>query len=109
MSLGKRNILLEIEHKTAERSDVNNTKAEWGTFTKLWCEAITQGSGEPIEGGRQLAETTYTFKTHWTPKAGQVTADMRAKLPSGQLLGIRSAVNENLENKTLVLTCIEQS
>jgi head-tail adaptor len=101
--------LVTIEQKTTERSDVEATPEQWGEFAKAYCEVLITAAGETLESGQPAAETTYVLTTHWTPTLGTMTAAMRVSVPGGPPLGIRSVVNTNLENKELVITCVERS
>ena len=98
--------LVLVEHKTREKSDVTGDDEKWEKFCELWCAVRTQSGVESIEGKQLVAEDLVVLETHWSAAAGKIDATMRAVLPDGRRLGIRSAVNENEMNRTLILTCV---
>lgn len=100
--------LVTIEHKMAERSDVNGTPADWEEYSKVYCELETAAASESLESGQQVAQAPLVLKTHWTPKSGGITSEMRGLLADGTKLEIVSAVNTNRENREMVLTCRER-
>lgn len=109
MRMGQLNTLVVIEHKTREQDDVLNTPAKWEEFVKCWCSANGVGAGEIQPNQQTLAETVWTFETHWTEKLAGVTAAMRVALADGRKLGIKSVVNDKLQNRKLVITCEEST
>lgn len=108
MQIGALNTLVTVEHKTREADDVLNTPAKWEEFAKCWCSANAPTPGSESQPNQQtITQTVWTFETHWTQKLGQVTTAMRLSLPDGRKLGIKSVVNERMQNRKLILTCEE--
>jgi len=103
---GRMRTLVLVEHKTREKSDVTGDDEQWEKFCQLWCRVRTQPGIETIEGKQQVAEDLVVLETHWSVGVGRIDAQMQAVLPDGRRLGIRSAVNENEMNRTLILTCV---
>jgi Phage head-tail joining protein len=97
-----------IEHVTVPGDDYRNTQEEWGPFVEnVCCEAVIEAGGEGAVDQQNTAKNVWTLATHWTPKLGQVTALMRVALADGRRLPIRSAINEGLANRKMILSCEE--
>jgi len=105
MRIGDLNTLVAIEHRTHAADDLLNLKEQWGQFAKCWCACAVEAGSETAPDRQTLATNAWKLTTHWTEQLAGVTAEMRARLPDGKVLPIKSVVNEQNQNRTLIFTC----
>jgi head-tail adaptor len=108
MRIGELNTLVMIQHKTREQDDVLNKPAKWEEFAQCWCSAnVPTAGGESQPNQQTIAQNIWSLETHWSPKLAKVTAVMRVVLPDQRVLGIKSVVNDRMQNRKLIITCEE--
>lgn len=104
------NTLVEIQQKTREQDDVLNTPAKWEKFAKAWCSAnVPTAGGESQPNQQTIATNAWILETHWIQELAGVTPAMRVVFPDKRTLGIKSVVNDRLQNRKLIITCEELS
>ena len=102
---GRLKTLLTIKRITAPADDYRDRAAEWSVYAKGWFEAKFESGSESVDGEQNTGKKRWIFRGHYTPQLAGVTSADRAELPDGTILGIVSAVNEDLSNRVLQLTC----
>lgn len=107
MRSGELNVLVVFEEVTQEQDDVLNISAKWGEYAKAWCSALIAPGGEEAATKQTTSGNVWTLKTHWSQELAGVTVKMRARLADGRTLGIRSVVNDQMQNRELIVTCEE--
>ena len=96
---------VSLQRKTQERNDRTGEKERWDPFAAAYCGVEITPGGETDNSGQMRAKDSWKLETTWTPTVGTATARDRVQLTDGQLLEIKSAVNEHNANRAMIFIC----
>ena len=105
--LGDMNTIIGFEYVAIPQNDRTGTTEEWRHHAFAWCEILSEAGTESAPNEQTRSVVKHTLRTHYNAESAAITAKMRAVFPDGRVLPIVAAVNEEMRNRFMLITCQE--
>lgn len=106
---GRMRTLVTVERRARLADDLTGQSAQWEVLGKPWCAVEIDDGNEPVEGQQRQTQNTVILRTHWTEQLAGITPADRVRMPTGEVLGITSAVDPDLTCRELRIVAVRRN